>query len=823
MAELDVRDREPSKSQKQSDGLTRRNFLKTTAVAAGVVALGSSSGCGSIATLQSPLSGEESIRYNGCQHNGCGACMGQVVVKDNKVTAIKTWPDDPRGRRPCARGRVHWQRLYAGERIKYPMRRVGERLEDKWEQISWDEAIKEITDKWKGYMKDYGSQSVYRCGAGALGGGYLNSYLLTRLNNVLGWTAADACSDMAMAKGLNKVFGPAYNTWATPPFEMRNVHFSKALISWSGNITVASTYEWKWIIEALEKGTKLVTVDPMYTVLAQKSSLWIRPRPGTDTVLQFAMMKHIIDNNLIDREFLLSHTVAPVLVREDTKRYLRMSDLGVEPTEGPINPMTGMPVIIDPPVVWDEKTNAPGALDEVEVPALTGGYTINNIRVATSFDFLVDVVNEWPLDKAAEFTEVPVEQIVELAELSANTPVYHYTGYGSQSYNNGVQTGHALATLTAITGNMGKPGAGCSNGWHAPQFNIAYIAPTGAFATAIPELALFDVMTSGKFMGNAYPIKSMYLCGHGLIGGTVDTNRTMREIIDKMEYIVCQDVVFSDQARVADIVLPVCHNYEYDELFASGTYTCFSEKAVDPAFESKPDGEIFKLIAKAMDVGEYFDLTDDELIELALDAPEMKAAGVSYQTVKSQRAYRHRPLDYVPSTIFPTDTGRMEFYVDAPFPRVNFGQEFDFDAEHLPRWFPPTEGWSENPLSQEYPLIFMSERARNRIHSLDYESTWINELEPEPIIRINPTDAAARGILEDDYVEVYNTRGHAVARARLSEAMRPGTVTYPKGWQLNQFKAGAWGELHNSEFDPVGVNNSYFDSLCEIRPWNEEV
>jgi molybdopterin-containing oxidoreductase family molybdopterin binding subunit len=809
---------------KSESGLTRRSFLKTTAFVAGSAALSGSvlSGCTTVAEKPSTNEVVERTAIGGCAHMGCGACQGIIKIRDEKVVGIDTWPENPTGKRPCLRGRVHWQRLYSNERIKYPMKRVGQRLEDKWEQISWDEAIATICDTFKGYFDQYGPTSVAKYGGGAAGGGYINSSLVTRLTNLVGWTDISATSDLAMAKGLNKVFGPAYNTWATPPFEMENAKHSKAIISWSGNISVAQTYEWRHVMDAKEGGTKLVTVDPLFTVTAQKSDLWIRPRPGTDTILQFGLMRHIIDSGLENKDFLLNHTVAPVLVRADTLRFLRMSDLGIEPTAGPVDPMTGQPTVTDPPAVWDTAGNIAVALDTIKEPAMEGTFTANGISIKTAYSMLLDLLAEWPLDKVSEMTTVPVEDIIALAEISADIPVYHFTGYGSQSYNNGVQTGHALATLGAVTGNMGMRGAGVSNGWHAPIFNIAYTAPTGTYAPSIPALAWFDVMTTGKYMGQDWPIKAIFLWGGGLIGGTVDTNRVMKEIIDKAEFIVCADVVFSDQARVADLVLPVCHNYEYEEIMAPGTFTIFNEKVVEPAFESKPDGEIARLIGEGLGYGEHFANTNEEFLRIALDSDSMREAGVTYDVVVSQLAYRHRPLDYVPSTTFPTPSGRMEFYVDAPFARADFGQEWNPSDEHLPRWFPPSEAWPEHEIMKEYPLIFMSERPRNRMHSLDYEATIINELEPEPIIRMNPRDAANRSIQENDYVEVVNTRGHAVARARLSSACMPGMVIYPKGWQMNQFKAGCWGELHNSEFDPVGVNNSYYDSVCEVKKWNEE-
>ncbi|MDR1015142.1 MAG: molybdopterin-dependent oxidoreductase [Coriobacteriales bacterium] len=805
-------------------GLTRRGFLKATALVAGTAALGGGlGGCGSLGPADGTPSGEEKVVISGCQYAGCYSCQGLVKVRDNKVVSINTWPEDPRHHKPCLRGRAHLQRIYSPDRIKYPMRRAGERGAGQWEQIGWDEAMAEIGEKWGGYIKDFGPQSIVFEGSGAKSGGYLNSYLLTRLRNIVGFTESASCDDMAMAKGLNKVFGPALNTWGFPPFDWVQLENSVAMITWSGNLTVANTQNWRGVAENRERhGMKFVVVDPNYTGTAQKADLWVRPRPGTDTVLQFALTSHIVATDRHDKDFLRDFTVAPVLVNQKTKMFLRMSDLGVAPTEGPIDPMTGQPTVIDPPVVWDNAASAPGALGAVADPPLSGSRTVNGIQTRTAWDMLLEVVDEYPPEKAAEVCDVPVETIHELADVICSGPVFHHTGYGSQSYNNGVQNGHALALLGAVTGNTGKPGAGTGSGWHGPTYNLAYTYPTGFNSMAIAKLALcFDVLETGEFKGEPFPVKSLFMSGSSIVGGFLDTNRVVRNL-EKVEFIVAADLTFNDSAKYADLLLPVTHNYEQEDIFGSDLYVLYMERAVEPAFECRTDGQIAIELAKALGAGEYFEMSDDEFLHEALDSESMRAVGLTVENLKRDRCIRFLPEGYVAERQWPTGTGRMEIYVDAPFPRLDYGQEIDFDAEHMPRWFPPTEAWHEHEVMKEYPLVFMSERARNRYHTQDHEATWLREIEPEPIIRMNPADAEARGIEEGDYVEVFNARGHAVALARLSEEMRPGVVKYPKGWQIYQFKSGCWGALHNSAFDPVGVNDSYFDAVCDIRPWNEE-
>ena len=86
---------------------------------------------------------------------------------------------------------------------------------------------------------------------------------------------------------------------------------------------------------------------------------------------------------------------------------------------------------------------------------------------------------------------------------------------------------------------------------------------------------------------------------------------------------------------------------------------------------------------------------------------------------------------------------------------------------------------------------------------------------------VNPVDAKARGIEDGSLVEVYNDRGHVVVKAVYNDGMRPGVVMYPKGWQKHQMVAGNWTEVLTAEYDPVVVNQSYFDNMVELRVWKE--
>jgi molybdopterin-containing oxidoreductase family molybdopterin binding subunit len=774
--------------------------------------------------------GEEQSFISGCRFSGCFFCQGKVFVRDGRAVRIETNPDDPRGRRPCLRGRCIIQRTYNPDRLKYPMKRVGERGSGEWEQITWDEAISTIIEKWKGYMADFGPASVAIQSGSTTVSGYANGVggvgIGTRLQNTLGWTTIAACADYALPKGINKVFGPASNVYGWPAFEPRNVVQSKTYIAWSANKTVASLQDWWTIMQAKESGTKLVVVDPVFTTIASKADLWVHPRPGSDTALVLSMIQVIVSEGWQDEEFILQHTVAPLLVREDTKQFLRLSDIGIKPTEGAPD-MYGQPTLIDPYATWDLESQTATAIDTAIQPAINGTRTINGIKVTTAWDMLMEEINKYPPETATEICDVPPEIIYELARISAlEKPVDHMVTYGSQAYDNGVSLGHSMATLVAITGNIGKPGAGLGANSFPFPFNYAYLFPSGNMGPSVPSYALYDILATGKFLGEDFPIKSVYLAGCGFVSGSTDMNRVISEIIEKLEFIVVADIAFTDTVRYADIILPAAYYLECEEMVGgmfSDPFILYDDKVVDPLFECKPDGEIIRIFGKELGVGEFFEKTNDELFAEVLDNDELRALGITPNTVKEKHAIRSTPEYTVanPECIYPTDTTRLEFYVANPTPRTNYGQTFDVEFERLPRWRPPKEAWQELEIMQEFPFVLISERPRDRFHSVGFQDTFLLELEPEPSFKINPADAQTHGIKEGDYVEVYNNRGHAVAVAHMSNGLRPGTLLYPKGWQINQFKAGAWSELTSSDIDPVGVNASFFDTAVAIRKWNE--
>jgi molybdopterin-containing oxidoreductase family molybdopterin binding subunit len=274
-------------------------------------------------------------------------------------------------------------------------------------------------------------------------------------------------------------------------------------------------------------------------------------------------------------------------------------------------------------------------------------------------------------------------------------------------------------------------------------------------------------------------------------------------------------------------VLPVADYFETADIITSGPvyHVQYSEKAIEPLYESKTDQDLIRMLADKMGVGEYFAKSDEEYLAEMIDSPFSKQMGITLDNLKEKKAIRYMPDPFVDNegAIFYTATGRMEFYLENPAPMAASDEVLDVDRERLPRFFPPTEAWPDNPLHAKYPLVLLSERPRFRVHSQWFATPWLRELEPEPFVKINAKDAADRNIKTGDYVDVVNDRGHAVVKAIVTQGVRPGAMVFAKGWQSKQYKAGDLSQLASSHFDPFAVNSSYMDELVEVRKWNGEV
>ena len=241
-------------------------------------------------------SGEQQIIRTNCRscHGGCGVL---VHLKGGYITKIEGDPDFPTNHGAmCSKGLATLQLVYHPDRIKYPLKRVGNRGEGKWRRISWDEALDTIVDKLEQVKRDYGSECV------ALGQGTGREYdaFLSRFANLLGTPNVFGAGHMCYLPRL----GAASITCGKLPV-CDYASNPACVMVWGNNVvwTNADEYTGENLSRSLSQGAKLIVIDPRLTYLAGRADIWLQLRPGTDTALALGMANVIINEGLYDREF----------------------------------------------------------------------------------------------------------------------------------------------------------------------------------------------------------------------------------------------------------------------------------------------------------------------------------------------------------------------------------------------------------------------------------------------------------------------------------------------------------------------------------------
>ncbi len=841
----------PMEEEKEgrSVGITRRDFMKVSGTAATSAAVINFSQRSVLRTLEeiepaAEVDSEEKIFYGSCRTACPAGCRLKIHVRDGKIVKMSgaEMPDPDYNCRPCLKGLSYPQLVYGAERLKYPMRRAGERGEGKWERISWDEAINTITSTWKRLQADYGDSSIaVHSPGGNLG--VLGAQPYARLKNLIGATNLTSVTDRALPYANSYSIGGGPFMGGNEPIDYRN---AKCIIVWGNNVQLSFLQNWHFIADAMENGTKLIVIDPVYTPTAAKADYRILIKPATDAALAMAMINVVVEEGYSDEEFLRDYTVGPLLIKASDGKYLRNSDVtGIAPEEG----------AADLYIIWDldandytqliEKFDRTEAItdqfgnivstgaEKKEKPtvnaAIHGTYTINGISVTTAYDLLLEKVAEYTPEKAEEICGVPAETIREISRIYAtNTPATLYPGMGMDHYANAHYAFFAMNALAMVTGNLGKAGAsasmGASGGFYANWVGLLY--PEGVKpGPSVALIRLNDVVKAGALNGNSYTVKSLMFSGGNPLGNYTHPQKIL-ELMEDVELVVTVNITMCESAQYADIVLPVTSYFEIDDMQffnQQHPYLVLQEKAIEPLYECKSDFKIANLLAEGMGVGDKMVATEEEFMTLALDSALAKSMGITYEKLKQEKVMRHLPGEtyiFAGGGYFLTQTGRAQFYNETPKPDSYFeGQEIDIEKERWPHYEPPLEAWAGNPLFEKYPLQIFSPGMRTRVHTIWGQNVpWLRDLEdPEPVAHLNPIDAQPRGISSGDKIKIFNDRGYVVLVAKLTDGMCPGMVGIPRGRMRGEFTDGHYGYLTHANYNSACVNQNFYDVLAQVE------
>ncbi len=742
-----------------------------------------------------PMSGGSYVYRTACALN-CGAhyCGLSVTVRDGHIVKIEAaeFPD-ARYQRVCLKGISLVQMAAHPARLMTPLRRTGPRGSGTFEPVSWDEALDAIAAKMRSLSTDFGPESLmFFTGSGQLSA--LNGFngVYQRLASLLGASASDASQfglDSAVPSGIEDTFGTDSGYLANSYSDLPN---SRLVLLWGTNPVYSRMNWWPFFADAQRGGTRLITIDPRYSATSNKSDEWLPIQPGTDLYLALGLLREIITRGWIDHDFVTQHTVAPLLVRLDDGRYLR----------------TGSGQF----AVWDTVRGQVATPEQAVVPMLDGTVMVRGVACRPAYALLRTMVEPYTLEFVAARTGMSAERIAALAQDYATTkPARIYTLYGVDRWHHGATFGRLIATLAALTGNVGVPGggAGVDGFCDAATFISAYSTPGDARYVPVNPAALPAQILSEQ----PNPIKMVWVAFSNWLNQWPDQTRMHNEIIPKLDLLVVTDTFLTETARWADYVLPAANIFEREDMVKGpDPYVQYQPAIMTPPGECRSDAEIVAAMADRFGLGRWF--AEEPSTYLAQILSEQPGGqDLSFETLRREGLLL-RPLSdaYRVAHVerrFATQTGRVEFYVErlVPYHRA------------LPDYEPPIEAGHENKLRKRFPLVCITQHSLYRVHSTFVNAPWLREMEQEPHALLHPSEGAARQLADNDLVRVFNERGYVVVRTCFDESVPPGTVYFTQGWQPDDFIAGHPQTLTHDHANPhnaFGPNSSFSDVLVQI-------
>ncbi len=458
--------------------------------------------------------------------------------------------------------------------------------------------------------------------------------------------------------------------------------------------------------QAVDNGAKLIVVDPRGTDLARKADIWLSNKPGSDVALLNAMCNVILEENLWDHEFV------------------------------------------------EERTE--------------------------DFEDLKTVVARYTPEYAAEITGIRADDIRRAARLYAspgkNSAIYY--GMGLAHYAVGTDNVKSVANLAMLCGKMGKPGNGVNP--LRGQNNVQGACDMGALFNTLPGYSglttekvferyeelwgvrlprrpgkaateVWDNIISGN-------IKSLYVMGEDPVVADPNAGHAVKAI-EKLDFLLVQDIFLTDTAKMADVVLPAACFAEKD-----GTFTNTERriqrvrKAVDPPGRALPDWQIFCRLARKMGYNMRYNSTEEIFNEISTLLPQY--AGISYDRIEQEGIQWPCPDKDHPGT-----------------PVLHVGKFTRGKGMFIPEEY---VGPGELP-DEEYPFILTTGRELPQYNfgSMTRKTRAIEELCPEAFAEINPADAQQLDVEDGAWLKLTSRRGTVKIRARHTERSQPGTIFVP--------------------------------------------
>ena len=436
-------------------------------------------------------------------------------------------------------------------------------------------------------------------------------------------------------------------------------------------------------------------------------------------------------------------------------------------------------------------------------------------------------LNDWTPERTSQVTGVPVEQLVEAARLYAQggqsgkrdeasglySPSAIVYGTGVTQWTNGVDNVRGLANLALLTGNLGRPGAGlngirdsandqgASDMGCLPNFLPGYVPVDNAEARAALETAWFGrqmnriqakpgltymEMFQAAEQGS---LKMMYIVGENPMLAGSDLQQVQRGL-EKLDFLVVQDLFFTETCRLADLVLPAGGHAEKDGTFTNTERRVqrIKKAIASPGF-ARPDWKILADLIDRPGFRASYKHPSEIMLEIARVNP-------LYNGVRYDKLERGRPIrTFKPGLVYNQPAPMVMERAGLQWPVTNEGQAEDGTPILFTESFPTASGkarfmptkTAEHPAPNQGELILCVGRttwAHDRSGGMARRNYVLESLDPEPELEMNLTDMAQFGLGQGDIVRISSARGALEIKVKGTIAQPAGVVFMP--WMFQE-------------------------------------
>ena len=431
------------------------------------------------------------------------------------------------------------------------------------------------------------------------------------------------------------------------------------------------------------------------------------------------------------------------------------------------------------------------------------------------FNELAQRALEYPPERVADICGIDASTIVELAcAYGTIKPAAIRANYGLQRTAGGGMAMRTIACLPALVGAWRDPAGGI-------LLSSSGAYPIDRAALERPDLIRNNPRTINmSTIGDALvakldpPVEAIVVYNSNPVAVAPESEKVIAGFSRDDLFCVVIEHFQTDTADYADLLLPATTQLEHFDVHASygHLYWMINNPAIAPLGEAKPNTEIFRLLAARMGLDEpCLRDSDEDMARAALEGHPGNA-GITIDALKRDGWQRlNVPPTYAPFANggFPTASGKCELRSD----RLR-----DLGFDPLPTFHPPKESPASTPeIARRFPLSMISPPTRHFLNSTFANIEVLKALDPEQRVDLHPDDAAARGIVDGDDVRVHNDRGAFVARATVTDRVRPGLVCAPGVWWHKNTKARRnINAVTSQTLTDFGNGPTFYDCLVEV-------